>query len=94
MRFVANFEVASEVSVVADGQVLKICDPREAFKALIRNIPRSEFTTPFLLAVHVYFDAEAPMCATCLSSRQAESGCRKYHRIRPCEPCPHPSARP
>ena len=59
MRCVANFEVSADLSVVADAQVLTICDPRERFKALIRNIPRSEFTTPFLLSVHIYFEAEA-----------------------------------
>ncbi|MBY5651108.1 hypothetical protein HFO45_23050 [Rhizobium leguminosarum] len=92
MRFVANFEVASDVSVVADGQVLKICDPREVFKALIRNIPRSEFTTPFLLSVHVYFDAEAldeavdaaeDYLATCLNMLAFTTGSAfRKHRIR------------
>jgi hypothetical protein len=92
MRFVANFEVASDLSVVADGQVLKISDPREAFKTLIRNIPRSEFTAPFLLSVHIYFDAEAldgaddiaeAHLATCLNmlAFTTGSGFRK-HRIR------------
>lgn len=92
MRCVANFEVASDVSVVADDQVLNICDPRDAFKALIRNIPRSEFTTPFLLSFHIYFDAEtlddAPdiaegHLATCLNmlAFTTGSGFRK-HRIR------------
>lgn len=58
MRCVANFEVAADLSVVDDGQVLNISDPRHAFKARIKNIPRSEFTTPFVLSVHIYFDAE------------------------------------
>lgn len=92
MRCVANFEVGSDLSVVTDDQVLKICDPRDAFKALIRNIPRSEFTTPFLLSVHIYFDAEALdeaadtadyHLATCLNmlAFTTGSGFRK-HRIR------------
>jgi len=92
MRCVANFEVASDLSVVADGQVLNICDPRDAFKALIRNILRSEFTTPFLLSVHIYFDAEAldeaadaaeNHLVTCLNmlAFTTGSGFRK-HRIR------------
>lgn len=92
MRCVANFEVASDLSVVADGQVLKICDPRDAFKALIRNLPRSEFITPFLLSVHIYFDAESldeaadaaeDHLATCLNmlAFTTGSGIRK-HRIR------------
>lgn len=92
MRCVANFEVASDLSVVDDGQVLRICDPRGAFKALIKNLPRSEFTTPFLLSVHIYFDAEAldeaadaaeEHLATCLNmfAFTTGSGIRK-HRIR------------
>ena len=92
MRCVANFEVASELSVVADDQTLIISDPRDAFKALIRNIPRSEFTTPFLLSVHIYFEAEAlrdaadaaeDHLATCLNmlAFTTGSGFRK-HRIR------------
>lgn len=59
MRCVANFEVAAKVSVIADDEVLTISDPRGAFKARLKNIPRTEFTTPFLLSVHIYFDAEA-----------------------------------
>lgn len=59
MRCVANFEVAADLSVVADGQVLSISDTRNAFKARIKNILRFEFTTPFVLSVHIYFDAEA-----------------------------------
>jgi hypothetical protein len=47
MRCVANFEVGADVSVVTDGQVLEIRDPRGSFRALIKNIPRSEFTSPF-----------------------------------------------
>lgn len=92
MRCVANFEVASDLSVVADGQVLNICDPRKAFKALIRNIPRSEFTTPFLLSVHIYFDAETlneasdaadDHLATCLNMLAFTTGsCFRKHRIR------------
>lgn len=92
MRCVANFEVASDLSVVADGQVLSICDPRDAFKVLIRNIPRSEFTTPFLLSVHIYFNAEAldkaadaaeDHLATCLNMLAFTTGSSfRKHRIR------------
>lgn len=92
MRCVANFEVGADVSVVADGQVLNIRDPNDAFKALITNIPRSEFTTPFLLSVHIYFDSETldeaadaveEHLATCLNmlAFTTGSGFRK-HRIR------------
>jgi len=57
MHCVANFEVRSEVSVVSDDLVLTINDPNRAFRVQIRNIPRSEFTTPFLLSFHIYFEA-------------------------------------
>lgn len=92
MRCVASFEVASEVSVVADGQVLKIRDPKNLFKALIRNIPRLEFTTPFLLSVHIYFNAETlddaadpaeEHLATCLNMLAFTTGLGlRKHRIR------------
>ncbi|MEZ5654389.1 MAG: hypothetical protein R3E04_00635 [Sphingobium sp.] len=92
MHCVANFEVAAGVSVVADDKVLSIRDPQNTFRALIRNIPRSKFTTPFLLSVHIYFDAEAlddaadvaeDHLATCLNmlAFTVGSGFRK-HRIR------------
>lgn len=92
MRCVANFEVTSDLSVVSDAQVLSICDPRDAFKVLIRNIPRSEFTAPFLLSVHIYFDAEAldnaaeaaeDHLATCLNMLAFTTGASfRKHRIR------------
>lgn len=92
MRCVANFEVVADVSVVADDQVLNIRDPNDEFEALIRNIPRSEFTKPFLLSFHIYFDSETLVEAadaadehltTCLNmlSFTIGSGFRK-HRIR------------
>ncbi len=92
MRCVANFEVASEVSVVADDLVLTINDPRGTFKARIKNIPRSEFTTPFWLSLHIYFEAPnlndardiaEDMLANCLNmlAFTTGSGFRK-HRIR------------
>lgn len=92
MRYAANFEVVSGLSVVADGQMLNFCDPRGAFKALIRNIPRSEFTIPFLLSIHIYFDAGAldeaadiaeDHLATCLNMLAFTTGSRfRKHRIR------------
>ncbi len=92
MRCVANFEVESEVSVVADELVLTINDPHGAFKARIKNIPRSEFTTPFLLSLHIYFEAPNlegakdvadDLLANCLNmlAFTTGSGFRK-HRIR------------
>lgn len=92
MRCVANFEIASEISVVADDLVLTINDPRGAFKARIKNIPRSEFTAPFLLSLHLYFDTASlddakdiaeDLLANCLNmlAFTTGSGFRK-HRIR------------
>lgn len=92
MRCVANFEVASEVSVVADDLVLTINDPRGAFKARIKNIPRSEFTTPFLLSLHIYFEAinlddakdvAEDLLANCLNMLAFTTGTSfRKHRIR------------
>jgi methylamine utilization protein MauJ len=92
MHCVANYEIRSAVSVVADDLVLTINDPGGAFKARIKNIPRSEFTRPFLLSLHIYFEApdleEAKevaekLMANCLNmlAFTTGSGFRK-HRIR------------
>ena len=92
MHCVANFEVESEVSVVSDDLVLKIKDPNGAFRAQIRNIPRSEFTIPLLLSFHIYFEAPNledaqdiadDLLASCLNllAFTSGSGFRK-HRIR------------
>ena len=37
--------------------MLRIKDPKGAYRARIQNIPRATFTTPFLLSLHLYFDA-------------------------------------
>ena len=37
--------------------VLRIKHPGGLYRARIQNIPRSDYTTPFLLSVHLYFDA-------------------------------------
>lgn len=92
MQCVANFEVVSEVSVVSDDHMLVINDPKGAFRALIKNIPRSEFTSPFLLSFHIYFEAPNlpdaqdiahDLLASCLNmlALTTGSGYRK-HRIR------------
>jgi hypothetical protein len=92
MHCVANFEVGSDVSVVSDDRVLTINDPNGTFRARIRNIPRSEFTTPFLLSFHIYFEAPNlgdakgianDLLASCLNmlAFTSGSGFRK-HRIR------------
>ncbi|MBW0369539.1 methylamine utilization protein MauJ [Ensifer adhaerens] len=92
MRCVAHFEVISEVSVVSDHRILTINDPRGAFVARIKNIQRFEFTTPFLLSLHVYFDAPTlndakdiaeDRLAVCLNMLAFTTGSRfRKHRIR------------
>ena len=57
MQVVANYEIRSECSVVADDLRLQVKHPQGLYRALIKNIPRSDYSTPFLLALHLYFDA-------------------------------------
>ncbi|MCX7176421.1 MAG: hypothetical protein NT159_21355 [Proteobacteria bacterium] len=57
MEVVANFEVKSECSVVADDLRLEIKHPQGLYRALIKNIQRNDYSTPFLLALHIYFDS-------------------------------------
>ena len=59
VEYVANFEVRSECSVVADDLVLRLKHHKGAYRARIKNIPRDAYTTPFLLSVHLYFEAAA-----------------------------------
>lgn len=57
MQVVANYEIRSECSVVADDLRLQIKHPQGLYRALIKNIPRPNYSTPFLLSLHLYFDA-------------------------------------
>lgn len=92
MKIAANYEVRSEMSIVADDLVLGIKDPKGTFRARIQNIQRAEYTTPFLLSVHLYFDApsfrEARDIADELLSRCMSllafttGGAFRSHRIR------------
>ena len=59
MEYVANFEVRSECSVIADDLVLRLKHPKGTYRARIKNVPRDAYTTPFLLSVHLYFEAAA-----------------------------------
>jgi hypothetical protein len=59
MECVANYEIKSECSVVADDLVLAIKHPEGLYRARIRNVPRSTYTNPFLISLHLYFDAPA-----------------------------------
>jgi hypothetical protein len=58
VKAVANFEVRSECSVHADDLTLIAIHPKGLYHTRIRNIPRADFSTPFLLSVHIYFETE------------------------------------
>ena len=57
MQVVANYEVRSECSVVSDDLLLRINHPKGLYRARIKNIPRTVYTTPFLLSLHLYFES-------------------------------------
>ncbi len=57
MQFAANYEVKTECSVVNDDLILRIIHPKGLYRARIKNIPRTVYTTPFLLSLHLYFEA-------------------------------------
>lgn len=57
MRIAANFEIRSDCSVVTDDQVLRFRHPRGLYNVRLENIPRPAFDRPFLLSLHIYFDA-------------------------------------
>lgn len=92
MHFVANYEIRSECSVLDDGLVLRIQHPRGLYRARIENIPRDTFDTPFLLSLHLYFDASdldaskevsEELLAECLNMLAFATSCRlRRHRIR------------
>ncbi len=92
MECVANYEIKSECSVVADDLVLKIKHPKGLYRARIQNIPRLDYTTPFLLSLHLYFDAPTldeardiaeDLLADCLNMLVFTTGSAfRRHRIR------------
>ncbi|WP_306110409.1 MULTISPECIES: methylamine utilization protein MauJ [Roseovarius] len=92
MECVAHYEIMSDVSIISDDHVLTITDPAGAFKARVKNIPRTEFTTPFLLSLQIYFEApdlEAAkesvdeVMAHCLNMLAFTTGAGfRKHRIR------------
>ncbi|RKT34134.1 hypothetical protein BXY70_0140 [Roseovarius halotolerans] len=57
MKCASSFEVLSGCSVCDDDKFLEINHPRGLYRARIKNIPRREYTKPFLLEVHLYFSA-------------------------------------
>jgi hypothetical protein len=92
MKFVANYEVKAECSVIEDERVLRIKHPKGLYSARIQNIPRSVFTTPFLISFHLYFESPAlneakeiadSLLADCLNMLALTTGASfKKHRIR------------
>jgi hypothetical protein len=92
MECVANYEIRSECSVVADDLVLRIKHPKGLYRARIQNIPRAVYTNPFLLSLHLYFDAPGldeareiaeSVLADCLNILAFTTGTTfRRHRIR------------
>ncbi len=92
MECVANYEIKTECSVVADDLLLRIKHPKGLYRARIQNIPRTVYATPFLLSLHLYFDAPAldeardiadGFLADCLSMLAFTTGSAfQRHRIR------------
>lgn len=56
MQVVANFEIKAECSVVSDDLQLEIKHPQGLYRALIKNIPRADYSRPFVLSLYLYFD--------------------------------------
>lgn len=92
MECVADYEVRAECSVVADNLVLRFRHPKGFYRARIENIPRLVYTTPFLLSLHLYFDAPSldeaedianDFLADCLNMLAFTTGSGfRLHRIR------------
>jgi hypothetical protein len=92
MQLVANYEVKTESSIVTDDLILRISHPKGAYRARIKNVPRTVYTTPFLLSLHLYFDARSLKEATevadghladCMNMLAFTTGSRfQRHRIR------------
>lgn len=92
MKCVANYEIKAGCSVVTDDLVLRIKHPKGLYRVCIQNIPRPVYTTPFLLSLHLYFDAPSldksrdiadGLLADCLSMLAFTTGSRfRHHRIR------------
>lgn len=92
MDCVANYEIKAECSIVADDVALRIRHPKGLYRARIQNIPRAAYTTPFLLSLHLYFDAPTldeaksiaeDLLADCLNMLAFTTGSRfQRHRIR------------
>ena len=92
MECVANYEIKAECSIVSGDLVLRIQHPNGRYRARLKNIPRSVFTTPFLLSLHLYFDSPSldegreiaeELLADCLNMLAFTTGSRlQRHRVR------------
>ena len=92
MKCVAHFEIKTDISVVDDSFLLRFSHPAGRFKVRIQNVPRSDFTTPFVLSLHLYFDAPdlnnskeiaEELLAECLNMLAFTTGFSvRRHRIR------------
>lgn len=92
MKLVANYEIKTECSVITDDLILTIQHPKGLYRARVRNIPRSVYTTPFLLSLHLYFDAPTmeesqdvadSLLVDCMNMLAFTTGSRfQRHRIR------------
>ena len=97
MQCVANYEIQSELSVFDDGLWLKFQHPKGLFRARVRNIVRNDFSTPFLLSLHLTFEAPSldeaadiaeERLAECLNMLALTTGCSLVrHRIRQIVDC-------
>jgi hypothetical protein len=92
MHFAANYEIRAECSVLQDDLLLRVTHPRGLYRVRLENIPRTTFNAPFLLSLHLYFEAadlEAAkedaedLLADCLNMLAFTTSCRlERHRIR------------
>jgi hypothetical protein len=92
MDCVATYELKTECSIVADDLVLRIKHPKGLYRARLQNIPRAVYTTPFLLSLHLYFEAPSldeaqdtanSFLADCLNMLAFTTGSSfQRHRIR------------
>jgi len=56
MQFVANYEVLSDISIFKDDYWFNL--KAHSYSARIRNIPREDYSSPFLLALEIKFNAD------------------------------------
>ena len=71
---------------------MRITHPKKLYRARIQNIVRQDYTTPFLLSLHLYFDAPTlndaqdiakEYLADCLNMLTFSTGLKFWqHRIR------------